>query len=448
MSTTAQPYLTLIEGRAKPLSVPAATTVFAADRGAEWRREVSRVNRLLKHQLGLPRKPLRLKRGSGCVVQADGIAGVIPVAGHELIVLPKFLTDDAADSWRLAMDRFVTRVRERDRNLLRANRQGIGYVELRECIALAFGDALMSATRHDPLVGYVTATREQRALRGQILIPQLVQRVISRPGQFVCRVPERSVDNDLNRLLHWAANRILGWEIAASTKRLVGQAIGRLPPVPARRGAPRRPLVVPRHHAAWRDAVEIANNVLLDSGRALGGDGSGYGYVVNTAYAFEGFVEKTLTEACERHRVTGFTCKPQHRRLFASAVNQQARPYCVQPDNVIYQHDAPLVVIDAKYKIKHRRRGRSRPGVADLYQVYTATRAFGVKHGALIYPAAPRTFSSGQASRWRAWQVTDSEKTQTVIGVFELNLSLLADSSGLTALEDSLILNVCALLNT
>lgn len=434
--------LTLVEGQWSPIELTAHGGGLSAE---IWRREGTRIARMLWREMRLNRRPLRFRRGDKLLIRSDGIAGVIPVADEELVVLPKFLAHESADTWDRAMDRFTSRVRERDKRLLTAQRQEFGVFELRECLARAFCSAVTRAARHDPLTGYRSAIRVQRSMRGQVVISQLLQRLISRPGEFVCRVSERSVDTELNRLLHWAAGRIQEWDVESRTKYLAKSAAELLPDLP-RRWRALRPLAVPRHHLAWRDAIETANAILLDSGRAVGGRGAGYGYVLNGAYAFEAFVEESLWSACQRHSESRFTSVSQRRFLFATPASHQGNSHYLQPDNILYRDNAPIAVVDAKYKTSQSAYDPVKPSAADVYQVYTAAQALDVRLGVLVYPASSRGFCSGQPTRRRAWTVTDQAGVRTLIGAVELNLPLLAAPNGLTEVEDALMMDVRTLL--
>lgn len=443
MATPMTPRLTLVEGKWSPIELPAQADALSAE---GWQREGSRIARMLRREMRLNRKPLRFRRGNSFLIRSDGIAGVIPIASEELVVLPKFLEHESAETWHRAMDGFASRVRERDKRLLKADRQDRGLFELRECLARAFCDAVTAAAKHDPLTGYRSAILVQKTLRGQVIIDQLVQRLISRPGEFVCRVSERSLDTELNRLLHWAASQIIEWDVDSRTKHAARTAAQLLPDLPRRR-RPLRPLAVPRHHLAWRDAVETANAILIDSGRAFGGRGVGYGYVLNGAYAFEAFVEESLLNACQRNRKSRFTSVPQERFLFATPAYQRGKPHYLRPDNIIYRDNSPVAVVDAKYKTSKNGYRPVKPSAADFYQVYTAAQAVDVRLGVLVYPGGSRGFSPGQATRRRAWTTTDTRGVRTVIGAVELNLPLLAAPNGLTALDDALIMDVRALLD-
>ena len=191
--------------------------------------------------------------------------------------------------------------------------------------------------------------------------------------------------------------------------------------------------------------MDIATWLARGRSIALGGAVEGAGLVVGMERLYEAFVEKSLSSAIATLSSRSLTVKAQDSKVFAVPEGSTGRPYYTRPDNVIYEGNTPVLLVDAKYKTfvdADAVTAKSRPTNADLYQMASSLVAHGCTKGLLVYPMA--AWESPSVIRW--WSVALPGAAPLKIGAGILPLARESGSVGFERVDKDLANTVTAAL--
>jgi 5-methylcytosine-specific restriction enzyme subunit McrC len=331
-------------------------------------------------QLGKNEALLKLVNGK---VRAEKFAGVLSLdSWHQLEVAPKFLGGDAVHpDWR---NDFVW--------LANMSRHGAFLEGLpvqskagqSEPLGNLFARALLrecEAHARRPVREYKTVVRHAFELDGDVDAEDLL--LPSEDG-FRQSVLHYSHHNELNGTISAALRSLLPAVTDPSLQARLLRALDRFGPQAACVNATKR--AVPSRHSRWRMAVDLAKDVLSESGSHYGESNARQlpGFVVDTARVWQ-----HLLEAALRSRF-GSTMQPEPKMQLGKRQKADGtqKAINVYPDYVIsVPAFSEVVVLDAKYK------GRLDKGTgvaeADLFEALAFMKAVQSRHTLLLYPLVP-----------------------------------------------------------
>lgn len=409
-----------------------------------WQRLIDRKAAALQRRLGLGEPPFsfQLHRGEPSIV-TRGVVGALVLGGRELQIAPKYVAaPQEAAAWGADLVAMVVASGHRWASS-ESRRVREGPAQLIDLVARAYADALSAAVRGDPIRRWRTAEIDSPVLRGRLQVAAQLRRALHEPGRLLCEVPVLDTDNPTNHLLHWAARQYAARCRHPQTRRQLLRLATLLPPVRSPVRLPTRlPTTLSAQDRRWQRAVDLAG--LLARGRsqqAGGGSGDGYTLVVSAASLFEGFLERTLARCVPQHLGPQWSVVGQEQRRFATPLGK-GRPYYTRPDDVVYEGEAPRLLIDAKYKLlgDPRRGYRKRARNSDLYQLAASLAAHGCTRGLLLHPHIVGD-ERYQDTGLQSWRVTLGGADQ-IISSAAVDLSGIASPSVRARFEQSL----CALL--
>ena len=133
----------------------------------------------------------------------------------------------------------------------------------------------------------------------------------------------------------------------------------------------------------YEPALRLCRLVLETSGIELDtGDVATPGFFFSMADVFEKAIERALREEFGAQNVHH---QPEYSNRICVVEGQPAIPVTIRPDNVIGPHDAPWLIVDAKYKKPLIEHYGYRFRNSDLYQAFTYAVALDAP-AVLVYP--------------------------------------------------------------
>lgn len=208
----------------------------------------------------------------------------------------------------------------------------------------------------------------------------------SKPGLVPCRYEDFVVDTVENRILRGTLELLSAAQLAPAWRMMrlheTLSAFGQVRLVhPTQRMFDRTHLN--RLSSYYEPALMVCRLVLESAGIELdAGDVTTPGFFFSMADVFEKAIERALREQFGRQNVHH---QPEYSNRIRVVDGDPAIPVTFIPDNVIGPHDAPWLVVDAKYKkplIEHHGDRFRNP---DLYQAFTYAAALDAP-AVLVYP--------------------------------------------------------------
>ena len=362
-----------------------------AETERRYREQFRVLGERLKRDLGLRNGPLTFDLlGDEPRLRVSGVAGTLNVSNEITVqVSPKFAQlGGGAATWEESILTMLERVRRKHYVHARTRRLSTRPATFLDHMALAYVDSLNEALREDPIRTYSVREEVAPFLRGQFAVERQIASLLDRPGRIHCNVDYLETNNQYNHLLHWVARRFEALTFDPQVRRLVAGIVPRLPLIV---GPPQLavqlPLLPPPQYRYFADALDIASTLARGFVHSQArGRVRGYGYLINMEQLFERFIEHSLA-----HMVTRlggkFSVVPQESRRYARPLSG-TRSYYTRPDNVIYDGEIPVLLVDAKYKrLEDADEGTpSKPNNGDVYQLYASMIAHGASAGLLVYP--------------------------------------------------------------
>lgn len=310
----------------------------------------------------------RLLQGDAYLVRPGRFVGVAVVAGIEVWIRPKV----AIDRLMFLLGYALSPKGWQDTDVPMAEQP-----ELLTAVAAAFARQADRALREGVIHGYHEVEASLSVLRGRIRESDQLGRRFGLPIPLEVRYDEYSVDTAENQLLLSAARRLQRLPRLTRTARAaLGRLVGRLdgvstivPGHPLPSWQPSR--LNTRYHVAVRLAEMILRATSIDP---TPGARRASGFLVEMHRIFEDFVTVALGEAMERH---GGRALRQVPTPLDEAGTVRMRPDFVWATST----DAPLAVLDAKYKAE---KPEGFPE-ADLYQLLAYCTALELSVGHVVY---------------------------------------------------------------
>jgi 5-methylcytosine-specific restriction enzyme subunit McrC len=219
-------------------------------------------------------------------------------------------------------------------------------------------------------------------VRGRLDLIRLAQR-----QGLVPPVPsvhaERTADVPANRMLAQASRALVHAGVGAERARRLRRILARLmdagvsldETVP-----PSTRFVVTRLNRRYAPALGLARLVLQGQGiDRREGETRATSFLVDMDLLFEDYVGDVLTRELAP---MGLTVQRQRRDHL-----DEGRRIAIRPDLVVLRADAPVAVVDAKYKRLAR---GEHPDTADVFQLATYCERLGVNLAVLVYPQVER----------------------------------------------------------
>lgn len=290
-------------------------------------------------------------------VRVSDHVGFIAVPGLQLHVIPKIPTPHLLGLAR--QSRLIPRVTT-----------GAGSVAAADDLAVLVATWFINALERVIEQGLASDYREQRdelpVVRGRI-VPLDTVRLLHR-GRLavVAEYEEFDADTPLNRLLLEAARRVAaGAPLPHSLRSRAARSVVRMDGV-GRFRADDANAGVERRTSHYRDAAELAREVLRSTGRTLdAGSSRGWTFLVRTPELVEAGIREVLADGLPSLAV-------QKRK-----VSLGASGLTVSPD-IVFGSDGP--VADVKYKVD----GAGWEPRADLYEVVAFAAALRTPTAAII----------------------------------------------------------------
>lgn len=352
----------------------------AAQRPLEATRElVMQRGERVAATLGLSESPLKL---AGSMLSAEGVAGLLRLdRGLELEVAPKFLgTGEAHAEW--AADFFFLAILSRH-----------GYLLAKESVSSARGTSDLLTLLANALIGmywelHRRPLKAYRTLREQsfFLDGDVDPFDLRSPGPdgFNQASFQFTRANPTNALIKLAAQTLGGQVRSHQLQEQLARLARHLGPQPE---PPRRELDawrLPPRARAWQPVLDLSIDIIGGIGAGLRpGERRGPGFIVNTWRVWQ-----DLLSIASRVHFGGAYALPEKRRVLGerrNVISGEAGELVVRPDLRIQRRDAPLFLVDAKYK---GRAGTAafRISEADVYESLAFSRASDDCPVVLAYP--------------------------------------------------------------
>jgi len=208
----------------------------------------------------------------------------------------------------------------------------------------------------------------------------------SKPGLVPCRFEDFIIDTVENRILRGILEILSANPLSTACRKRLRSTLAAFSRVsfvrPTRQMFDRSQLN--RLSSYYEPALRLCWLVLESAGIELdAGDVATPGFFFSMADVFEKAIERALREEFGRQNVHH---QPEYNDRIRVTDGEPAIPVTFIPDNVIGPHDAPWLIVDAKYKKPLRENwGKQYYHNDDLYQEFTYATALGVP-AVLVYP--------------------------------------------------------------
>jgi len=216
---------------------------------------------------------------------------------------------------------------------------------------------------------YVEVHREEKFLRGKLLMSRQIRKLPHQLNTFSVEVHELIEDNILNRIFYASVREAMRKTTWGINRKLLGElmlAFDGVTPIHLRAEHFER-VHFTRLNERFRKPFELAKLLFMPaSGEERSREVSGF--FVDMNKLFERFIERVLV----RNLPPGYKMSYQESRSFLK--NQDGN--LQKPDYVIRKGDIPVIVLDAKY----RELKEGIPSSDMLRQLYVYSRLWGYKN--------------------------------------------------------------------
>ncbi|HIE4188916.1 TPA: McrC family protein [Stenotrophomonas maltophilia] len=404
----------------------------------------------LKDNLKLRNTPFEFRTAASgeMDVRVSGIAGSVNVMGKSIDVVPKFVFGDhSISNWQASMVLLMQHASLKHVHLSRTNLLLAGKERFVDLIALAFLDSVRLSLATQLIQLYRTEAVSRPALSGRLNVIRQARSFWARPHLIECDVDRLVPENRFNSLLKWACLALSRSVARPDLRSSLMDCYHRFPgrPMVLSRGQSIVGALPPQYHS-WHNSLVLAE--LVCAGLSLSsskGNNSGFSFAFNMERVFERFVELRL-QSIVSSLGSAYRVKPQVSTLYAFPVDGEGRGFFSKPDNVLYDGDVPIMVIDAKYKRLSDSQGSSnrQPVSSDVYEAVAAMTAQKCGFGLLVYPriAGDTLLRDGSL---RSWKIV-TESRHLIVGAVGIDIASIAKPGGLNSLDRDLVDSVNQLL--
>lgn len=406
------------------------------------RRVIESRNPALRRDLGLRTDPLELKESGNPTIRATGIAGSLDLGLMRLEIAPKYSAiGTSRDAWQANLIALIEFASKRRAAFFSTERSALRTSTFADRLGFAYAEALRHARLGPPIRSYRSVDGEGRTVRGRLRVTAQVRLSLRRPDLVAYEHSELDTDNAENRILRWAAKRLISSARDAKVRRLLSYELSKLPSGVLDAPPTRMPGTLAPQYSHYDNALALAAGVLAGRGLTTGNaQTTGADFVVGTERLFESFLERRLGVVAWNK--DGWTVRPQHQTRFAFSTGNR-RDYFSRPDNLLTTADGLGLVVDAKYKrfADSVDGATGRPSNSDIYQMVAACVAHKQSRALLIYPSAfggasafandpdPAQFSV----EW--WATPLAPQKEVHVGATCVNVSVVRDSASLEAFD-------------
>jgi 5-methylcytosine-specific restriction endonuclease McrBC regulatory subunit McrC len=253
---------------------------------------------------------------------------------------------------------------------------------------VALCDLILAGRRRRILRTYVIRDEETQVPRGALRFPEQAMVDIERPGVFASRWPELVEDTPELRYLKGVLE-FVRTVVSASLRPAVESTLVALDEVPESTLVPPPPGLSQRLPDEYRQAIDVANEILQNRGRGvLAGSSFGATDIVVAPPVWEAFVRALLASAAP---TAGLVLRPKIGERFlgswTSGAFRGADFVELIPDAEIgHSSGLPLIVADAKWKELKTSTPSMGIDASDVHQLLAYATRLGCQRVALIYP--------------------------------------------------------------
>jgi 5-methylcytosine-specific restriction enzyme subunit McrC len=321
-------------------------------------------------------------------LRAQQVVGVLAAPGISLEVLPK-IDGLEEDGTRLNLIRMLARTL--DLKIAGGALTPVGWQrrDMLEILIRLFCDKLLGVIHRGLARTYVRREDDLPMLRGRNDVKRQFSILAASPHRIASRYEELSADIPLNQILKAAVTRLRLISRASENQRRLNELEFALADVSRLRieQLVRSRVVLDRTNTAYHDLLQLAIALLRGQYPFIGGEeGVGFSLLFEMNMLFEEFIGRTLQSAM---RDCGLHVSLQGPRSYAlSETSTNVPRFMTKPDIVIQSGDAPVIVIDTKWKRLAGAIDDPKHGVSqsDVYQTMAYAQIYRVKHLMLLYP--------------------------------------------------------------
>jgi 5-methylcytosine-specific restriction endonuclease McrBC regulatory subunit McrC len=416
-------------------------TQILATQEVHIRDKIEITNIKVKKELGLRTHPITIKKSRNQLTfKIMNITGSLILLGITIEIVPKFIPSGKSLSWSAIILEILARSKHKRYSYVKNKAQIAKNLKFVDHIALAYYETLHAALQQGKIRTYKSKIESMNSLQGRLLVTETINSLMQNPHKLVCESDYLDEDNVYNNLLCWALRKlqqlVLDHGIRNRLRWLEVESFSYL----AEKALPLQlNLKPPSQYRVYDESIEIAQNLAIGIGhRTANGTSDSYGYVLNTEVMYERFVEESFRVAVAEIG-KNYSFKPQDSKLFAKGLTPSTRSYFTRPDNVIFEEERALIVVDAKYKkfIDSESGTFDRPKNADIYQLSASLTSQECNIGILMFPGFEHDKTSWSGMNFKIWNVGVDTRSQFIIAL-SLDLSLLDSHRGLDQLDSKL----------
>ncbi len=328
--------------------------------------------------------------------RVDGFVGTVALgSGRSLIIEPRIPIG--------VLFALIAEVYDPERSVFRDDRCTYSTVDaLFEFVVAEFvGEAeeiISSGLRRE----YESVVAEESSVRGRLLVHQMARRSASFSTRFPCSYEVLTYDLPENRVLRHTVAFLSGrrYRLKGLAERL-WRLEGALASVPMDDHAEDLfgEIHFHRLNERYRTALSLAKLLLAEQSHSGGaGDAQFRGFLLNMDQLFERYLGSVLDRSL---RPLGLRAREQ-----CESSLDQGSEFRIRPDLVIVRDRKPVLIVDAKDKLK--------PSREDLHQAITYCVTYGLRDAMLVYPSV-------DGSRERTLDITGSSGIRVHIHLFDLS---------------------------
>lgn len=271
----------------------------------------------------------------------------------------------------------------------RAN-YNFGESSIFETLIRIFAENLLSEIRKSPNFEYLNFEKNRRFLRGKLMVGENLKRNLANKTRFFTEKDEFTIDNYLNRIFKFAAQKMLSISGSVYNRQILRQILFELSDVSFVNISDYdfSKVRLTRLNSRFEFSLQMAKILLGRRYLSRAGlNSENFTIIWDMNRLFEEFVAQIFLKNAPRN----FEIKTQ----FAGRYLTEERKFMLKPDIVVRKNGRFSKIIDTKYK---RLGGRAGFDVAqsDAYQMFAYGKKFSVPEVVLLYPANEKQYDSSE----------------------------------------------------